>query len=159
MKKMNKKGFTLAELLIVIAIIAVLIAIAIPTFSGALENARRQTDHANIRSAYSVMQVAKMSGGLPTDGGTVTPVTTSTTWYMQKDGTFVVSTLANTTNSYKLKAGSDSVSCADCAGCTAANHTAGNYITIVYTAASTTGGSTTPASWALTLTSTAPSGT
>lgn len=40
MKKMNKKGFTLMEMLIVVAIIAVLIAIAIPVFTAQLEKAR-----------------------------------------------------------------------------------------------------------------------
>ena len=53
MKKMNKKGFTLAELLIVVAIIAVLVAIAIPVFSSQLEKAKQSTDAANIRSAYA----------------------------------------------------------------------------------------------------------
>ena len=53
MKKMNKKGFTLAELLIVVAIIAVLVAIAIPVFSAQLEKSREATDVANIRSAYA----------------------------------------------------------------------------------------------------------
>ena len=54
MKKMtNKKGFTLAELLIVVAIIAVLVAISIPVFTTQLEKAREATDAANIRSAYA----------------------------------------------------------------------------------------------------------
>ena len=54
MKKMNeKKGFTLAELLIVVAIIAVLVAVAIPVFNTQLEKAREATDIANLRSAYS----------------------------------------------------------------------------------------------------------
>ena len=57
MKKMNKKGFTLAELLIVVAIIAVLVAIAIPVFSSQLEKAREATDLANIRSAYAEVVV------------------------------------------------------------------------------------------------------
>ena len=52
-KKLSKKGFTLAELLIVVAIIAVLVAIAIPTFSAQLEKARQATDLANLRSSYS----------------------------------------------------------------------------------------------------------
>ena len=50
--KKNNRGFTLAELLIVVAIIAVLVAIAIPVFTGQLEKAREATDLANIRSAY-----------------------------------------------------------------------------------------------------------
>ena len=49
----EKKGFTLAELLIVVAIIAVLVAIAIPIFTTQLEKAREATDMANIRSAYA----------------------------------------------------------------------------------------------------------
>ena len=58
MKKLfNKKGFTLAELLIVVAIIAVLVAIAIPVFSGAVEKAGVSTDAANIRAAYASLQI------------------------------------------------------------------------------------------------------
>ena len=49
----NNKGFTLAELLIVVAIIAVLVAIAIPVFTTQLEKSREATDVANIRSAYA----------------------------------------------------------------------------------------------------------
>ena len=49
----NKKGFTLAELLIVVAIIAVLVAIAIPIFVTQLEKAREATDAANLRAAYA----------------------------------------------------------------------------------------------------------
>ncbi|MBQ2905741.1 MAG: prepilin-type N-terminal cleavage/methylation domain-containing protein [Peptococcaceae bacterium] len=56
----DKKGFTLAELLIVVAIIAVLVAIAVPIFSGQLEKAREATDVANIRTAYAVATIAAM---------------------------------------------------------------------------------------------------
>lgn len=52
-KKNNNKGFTLAELLIVVAIIGVLVAIAIPTFSGQLEGSKQAADLANLRSSYS----------------------------------------------------------------------------------------------------------
>ena len=51
--KKNNKGFTLAELLIVVAIIAVLVAIAIPVFTTQLEKSRESTDLANVRSAYA----------------------------------------------------------------------------------------------------------
>ena len=46
-------GFTLSELLVVVAIIGILVAISIPVFSGQLEKAREATDIANVRSAYS----------------------------------------------------------------------------------------------------------
>ena len=55
----TKRGFTLAELLIVVAIIGVLVAIAIPIFSSQLEKSREATDLANVRAAYSeVMNAA-----------------------------------------------------------------------------------------------------
>lgn len=63
-KQQLNKGFTLAELLIVVAIIGVLVAISIPIFSGQLEKAREATDAANIRSQYAeVMADAIMDGG------------------------------------------------------------------------------------------------
>ncbi len=55
MKRIMKdnKGFTLAELLIVVAIIAVLVAVSIPIFTSRLEKAREATDVANLRAAYA----------------------------------------------------------------------------------------------------------
>ena len=58
MKKNNKKGFTLAELLIVVAIIAVLVAIAIPVFTTQLEKSREATDLANLRAGYAQLMAA-----------------------------------------------------------------------------------------------------
>ncbi len=58
--KKNKKGFTLAELLIVVAIIAVLVAIAIPVLNSSLEKSRQATDAANIRAAYAQAVTAMM---------------------------------------------------------------------------------------------------
>ena len=61
MKKNNKKGFTLAELLIVVAIIAVLVAIAIPVFTTQLEKSREATDISNIRSLYAEVVAAGLA--------------------------------------------------------------------------------------------------
>lgn len=59
----SQRGFTMAELLVVVAIIAVLVAIAIPVFSGQLEKSREATDIANIRSAYAeVMTSVNLDG-------------------------------------------------------------------------------------------------
>ena len=63
MKKNNKKGFTLAELLIVVAIIAVLVAIAIPVFTTQLEKSRESTDLANVRSAYAAVVTKYLDTG------------------------------------------------------------------------------------------------
>ena len=49
----NKKGFTLAELLIVMAIILILAAIAIPSFTKQLEASRETSDVNALRAAYS----------------------------------------------------------------------------------------------------------
>ena len=49
----GKKGFTLAELLIVVAIIGVLVAISIPIFTSQLKKARLATNQANARAAYA----------------------------------------------------------------------------------------------------------
>ena len=57
----NNKGFTLAELLIVVAIIAVLVAIAIPVFTGQLEKAREATDASNIRAAYAEIAASALT--------------------------------------------------------------------------------------------------
>lgn len=54
-------GFTLMEMLIVVAIIAILIAIGIPMFNSALENAREATDDANKRSALGLAMVEVMT--------------------------------------------------------------------------------------------------
>ena len=51
--KISRKGFTLAELLIVVAIIAVLVAVAIPVFGSQLEKSREAADLANVRAAYA----------------------------------------------------------------------------------------------------------
>jgi len=56
-KKESKKGFTLMEMLIVVAIIAILVAIAIPTMSTSLNKARSAADKANLRSAYAEASV------------------------------------------------------------------------------------------------------
>ena len=56
-KYKNEKGFTLAELLIVVAIIAVLVAVSIPIFTAQLEKAREETDAANWRAAKAAFIV------------------------------------------------------------------------------------------------------
>ena len=75
----NKKGFTLAELLIVVAIIGVLVAISIPIFSAQLEKARRATNQANARAAYAAASAEYLENDAVT-GGT----------YDAEKGTFTV---------------------------------------------------------------------
>ena len=65
MKKENKKGFTLIEMLVVIAIIAVLVAIIIPTVTSATTKASAATDAANLRSILAVANTVLLDE--PTD--------------------------------------------------------------------------------------------
>ncbi len=62
-KLKERKGFTLAELLIVVAIIAVLVAVAIPVFTTQLEKSKEATDVANVRSAYAEVVTQYLSNG------------------------------------------------------------------------------------------------
>ena len=63
MKKMNKKGFTLIEMLVVIAIIAVLVSIVIPVVGNSTEKAKEAADAANIRSAIAKVTTKALSDG------------------------------------------------------------------------------------------------
>ena len=67
LKRKNRKGFTLAELLIVVAIIAVLVAIAVPLFVGALGRAEEATKNANIRNTRSTAVVYLLENNGKTD--------------------------------------------------------------------------------------------
>lgn len=59
MKKLvNKKGFTLIEMLIVVAIVGILVAIAVPTMSSSLDKANAAADDANLRTAKSQFAAA-----------------------------------------------------------------------------------------------------
>lgn len=58
----KKKGFTLAELLIAIAIIGVLVGIAIPVLNSQLEKSRKAKDLHTARSIESVLATAVNDG-------------------------------------------------------------------------------------------------
>jgi prepilin-type N-terminal cleavage/methylation domain-containing protein len=61
MKKMNKKGFTLIEMLVVIAIIAVLVSIIVPAVGNSTTKAKAATDAANLRSVIAEAQINILS--------------------------------------------------------------------------------------------------
>ena len=89
-KLMNKKGFTLMEMLIVVAIIVILVAIAIPTFSSSLDDAKAATDAANLRGAKGIAEVADMTnGGWESIIGEMTADTDYVLVYDIEKGTFV----------------------------------------------------------------------
>ena len=121
LRKRGQKGFTLMEMLIVVAIIAVLIAIAIPVFMAQMNTARAETDTANIRSGYAAAVSAGMTNGINTG---------TTTYYLQKDGTVS----ETSSNDYTCQ-GSGTNATGDIAGFTSAssiNWAAGNTITYTW---------------------------
>lgn len=69
--KTNKNGFTLAEMLIIVAIIGVLVGISIPIFTNQLEKAREAVDMANLRAAYAECSAAVLTGTSPGNGYTI----------------------------------------------------------------------------------------
>lgn len=63
MKKNNKKGFTLVELVIVIAVIAILSAILVPTFSNIISNANATAAQADAKAAITSYLADTMGEG------------------------------------------------------------------------------------------------
>ena len=69
MKKLNKKGFTIVELVIVIAVIAILAAVLIPTFSGVIAKANLSADQQAITNMnkYAALGNAESKFENPSD--------------------------------------------------------------------------------------------
>lgn len=124
--KKNEKGFTLMEMLIVVAIIAVLVAIAIPTFTSSLNKAKAATDAANIRAGYASMMLQVLEGDL---SGNTPTITEGTKYYLQKDGTVATTITTTTTTAYECQGKSGST--ADVAGQNV-TWNAKDYITYTY---------------------------
>ncbi|MFD2627894.1 prepilin-type N-terminal cleavage/methylation domain-containing protein [Oceanobacillus kapialis] len=69
MKKMFKKekGFTLVELLAVIAILAIIVAIAVPTIGNVIDNSKAEATTANEELVENAARLADVSGVGPAD--------------------------------------------------------------------------------------------
>lgn len=74
-KLKDRGGFTLIEMLIVVAIIAILIAVSIPLVNSALERAREATDAANERSFKAVLLLSYTLGEYENTSGSTTAFT------------------------------------------------------------------------------------
>ena len=89
MKKTSKKGFTLMEMLIVIAIIAILIAIAIPVFTAQLDKASKSTDQSNARALKSMVVTNYMSY-MDDPSNAAAIVKDAGKYYLGKDGNSIL---------------------------------------------------------------------
>ncbi len=80
-------GFTLVEMLIVVAIIAILVAVSIPVIGSALESARDATDRANERAAKAeaVLAYLGVADTMP-NGCTAGKASTGDIYYNAVDG-------------------------------------------------------------------------
>lgn len=105
MRNNHKKGFTLSELLIVVAIIGVLVAISIPIFTSQLHKAEVATDWANLRAYYAEIQADYISTGENNSK-------VNTDWHTNKDYDWTSITLLNG-EKIKMKAGKCAVSFTD----------------------------------------------
>ena len=63
-KNNNKKGFTIVELVIVIAVIAILSAVLIPTFGGVIDNANETSAQQAARNGYTEAYAKDLTDGV-----------------------------------------------------------------------------------------------
>ena len=61
---MNKKGFTLLELLVVVLIIGILASVALPKYQMAVMRSRYSTLKANVRALYEAEKIYYMANGV-----------------------------------------------------------------------------------------------
>ena len=63
MKKNNRKGFTIVELVIVIAVIAILAGVLIPTFSGIVKKAQESAALQEAQNAFKIFYAEELADG------------------------------------------------------------------------------------------------
>lgn len=68
----NKKGFTLVELMVVVAILGILVAVAVPVYNNVTDRAAIQVDESNARTlTSSLSQLSTLNGGTLATAATV----------------------------------------------------------------------------------------
>lgn len=136
MKKTNNKGFSLVELIIVIAIMAILVGVLAPQYLKYVEKSRTSADLDTLDAVYTACTTAASDADVtdsPTASGQVNAASfTGTSW-----GSEVVDTLGTTPGSLKFK----SKSAGQATGCTVSFDASSNKFTIIAGSLSVTTGS------------------
>ena len=112
MHRARRKGFTLIELLIVILVLAILMAVALPLYLGAVSDAQLKTCRANMQTIANAEAAYKTSVSDPATGHSYTTDLTKlnanlgATPKCPSGGTYTV-VISNGTTTAKAKAGTD----------------------------------------------------
>ena len=91
MKKNNRKGFTIVELVIVIAVIAILAAVMIPTFGGIIKTANASAEMQKVAAAYKEAYALALADGAITNNEAKEVNGINFTFAVANDGTITPS--------------------------------------------------------------------
>ena len=106
MKKLNKKGFTIVELVIVIAVIAILAGVLIPTFANVVEKANQSAAMQEAAALYKEVYAMDLSDGVLDGNEGKAPLTSlneKTFTYTVTDGKVTEFKYTNTKTNYTSK--------------------------------------------------------